>query len=495
MRYAMRSLLLAATAAVLAAPLAAQPLAGGPVIPVYSSNDDKGFSPAVAAAPGGGFGVVWRRNTDNAIVARAFRADGVPVTPASTQVSSPDDPFFGYVRPDLAALSSGGYAATWTRIFGVQSSVLLRLLDSAGRPAGPVINLGDQLTGSHVAADATGRFVVALEGNGSPPFDGVAARRFGADGAPVTPVVAIDPGGSLSDVSSFPDGSFVVVWRGIDGLFFQLFGPVANPLAPPHLIHALSGDTGLERVRVSAIAGRFVTVWSETLFAPAANRILARLWDAGGLPLGPEIVVAEAPSSSERLFLKHVAMRSDGSFLVQWEGNQPRGRRFDPQGVPVGDPFAIPVFGGIGMGDVAAAGNTWLLAWPENDLAAAPAEGPWVQRLISSCGEPAALGLCLNGRFHVEVSWHVPANGWRGAGTPIPLTAETGAFWFFAPANYELVVKILDGRGVNGHFWVFFGSLTNVEFHLTVTDTVTGQQRTYHNPAGTMASRADTEAF
>jgi len=57
------------------------------------------------------------------------------------------------------------------------------------------------------------------------------------------------------------------------------------------------------------------------------------------------------------------------------------------------------------------------------------------------------------------------------------------------------VVKVLDGRALNDHFWLFYGSLTNVEFDLTVTDTVTGQERTYHNPAGTMASRADTEAF
>jgi hypothetical protein len=35
----------------------------------------------------------------------------------------------------------------------------------------------------------------------------------------------------------------------------------------------------------------------------------------------------------------------------------------------------------------------------------------------------------------------------------------------------------------------------DVAFDLTVTDTATGQQRTYHNTAGTMASRADTGAF
>lgn len=85
--------------------------------------------------------------------------------------------------------------------------------------------------------------------------------------------------------------------------------------------------------------------------------------------------------------------------------------------------------------------------------------------------------------------------GQSGAGTPIPRTDDTGAFWFFAPANYETRRQDPRGRGVNGHFWVFYASLTDVEFDLTVTDTLTGEQRTYHNPAGTMASRADTLAF
>ena len=121
-------------------------------------------------------------------------------------------------------------------------------------------------------------------------------------------------------------------------------------------------------------------------------------------------------------------------------------------------------------------------------------EGVYVRSFSPGCGG-AAPALCLgSGRFRVEVAWKTEA-GAAGVGSPIPLTDDTGAFWFFSPSNYELNVKILDGRGNNGHFWVFYGSLTNVEFDLTVTDTATGQQRTYHNPAGTMASRADTSAF
>ena len=67
--------------------------------------------------------------------------------------------------------------------------------------------------------------------------------------------------------------------------------------------------------------------------------------------------------------------------------------------------------------------------------------------------------------------------------------------WFFQPSNVELVVKVLDGRAVNGRFWVFYGALSNVEYTITVTDTVTGAVKTYFNPQGNLASVADTEAF
>ena len=85
--------------------------------------------------------------------------------------------------------------------------------------------------------------------------------------------------------------------------------------------------------------------------------------------------------------------------------------------------------------------------------------------------------------------------GQTGLGQATALTAETGYFWFFNDRNVEIVFKLLDGRGINGHFWVFIASLTNVAFELTVTDTQSGATKTYTNTAGTFASIGDTMAF
>jgi hypothetical protein len=107
-----------------------------------------------------------------------------------------------------------------------------------------------------------------------------------------------------------------------------------------------------------------------------------------------------------------------------------------------------------------------------------------------------ATTLCLNGgRFQVRVSWRVPSQGTSGVGTAVPLTSDTGYFWFFSSNNVELMIKALDGRAFNNKFWVFYGALSDVEYTITVTDTATGVVKTYSNVSGTLASVADAAAF
>ncbi|HYG64791.1 MAG TPA: right-handed parallel beta-helix repeat-containing protein [Thermoanaerobaculia bacterium] len=138
----------------------------------------------------------------------------------------------------------------------------------------------------------------------------------------------------------------------------------------------------------------------------------------------------------------------------------------------------------------AAADAATASLW-EEDVVAAPE--PVVTALDNACAA-GATQLCLNAsRFRVQVTWE--AQGSSGSGQAVPLTSDTGYFWFFDPANVELVVKVLDGRALNGHFWVFYGALSDVRYTVTVTDTVTGRSKTYTNPAGTLASRADTQAL
>jgi len=112
---------------------------------------------------------------------------------------------------------------------------------------------------------------------------------------------------------------------------------------------------------------------------------------------------------------------------------------------------------------------------------------------------PCAAGdarLCLQGgRFAVSTEYVLPG-GASGPGHTIALTADTGAFWFFAGTNLEMLLKVLDGCAAGGHFWVFAAGLTDVQVVTTVTDSRTGASRRYVNHQGVaFAPIQDTQAF
>jgi hypothetical protein len=96
--------------------------------------------------------------------------------------------------------------------------------------------------------------------------------------------------------------------------------------------------------------------------------------------------------------------------------------------------------------------------------------------------DPTNLCLGLGGRFKVQVLW--TAQGQSGKGEALGLTSDTGGFWFFSPTNIEMLVKVLDGCALGGHFWFFAAGLTNVDVAITVTDLSTHTVRQYESRAG-----------
>jgi uncharacterized repeat protein (TIGR03803 family) len=111
---------------------------------------------------------------------------------------------------------------------------------------------------------------------------------------------------------------------------------------------------------------------------------------------------------------------------------------------------------------------------------------------------PDAMTLCLNnGRFQVRSTWTDFQGNTRNGSVVSGLTStDSGLFWFFGPTNWELLIKVLNGCGVNSHFWVFGAAATDVGYTIQVTDTQTGDVRTYTNPLGTTSPAiTDTAAF
>ncbi|HYU32550.1 MAG TPA: VWA domain-containing protein [Thermoanaerobaculia bacterium] len=103
----------------------------------------------------------------------------------------------------------------------------------------------------------------------------------------------------------------------------------------------------------------------------------------------------------------------------------------------------------------------------------------------------SATALCLAGkRFKVETTWR-DAKGKLVAAKGTALTGSTGYFSFGGSA-LDLIVKIVDGVALNGHFWAFYGGLSRAEFTVKITDPVTGVVKTFTNLAGNFTSGVDT---
>ena len=125
------------------------------------------------------------------------------------------------------------------------------------------------------------------------------------------------------------------------------------------------------------------------------------------------------------------------------------------------------------------------------------AGAPTIENATAPAGACAADHdtLCLlGGRYKVEVAWTNRRTGESGTGKMIPSSDNTGFVWFFDPGNVELAVKVLDGTAQNGKRWVFYGSLSDVQFQVRVTDTQTGKVRIYKSAQGALSSLADTRA-
>lgn len=116
------------------------------------------------------------------------------------------------------------------------------------------------------------------------------------------------------------------------------------------------------------------------------------------------------------------------------------------------------------------------------------------------CPSDVQGSLCLfDARFSVFVDFKF-ANGDQGLAHAVPLGDgnSSGYYWFFDVNNPEVLVKLIDGCAVNGHFWFFAAGLTNLEVKIGINDGQNGpgSTRTYTNPANTaFAPIQDTAAL
>jgi hypothetical protein len=150
-------------------------------------------------------------------------------------------------------------------------------------------------------------------------------------------------------------------------------------------------------------------------------------------------------------------------------------------------PGLIAVYHLDGNGSDAVAGLNGTIGGTQSSFQS-PSPSTCVSNTTTLCFE--------SGRFAVSSKWMTPG-GETGAGTVVPGASQNaGLFWFFAPDNWELLVKELNGCGVNARRWVFSAATTNVHYRLSVTEGTTGSTKRYFNYQGDNAPAVnDTGAF
>jgi hypothetical protein len=221
-------------------------------------------------------------------------------------------------------------------------------------------------------------------------------------------------------------------------------------------------------------------------------------WAAGGGGQGVAEVVTIAPGSN-------VELRSENSTIIEFFGNDNWElllKVLDARGInqhfwvylaaasSVG--YDVTVVDTVcdqrrtysGMRGVFQASTTDVTAFAED------CDSPEPPSCIPSDGV-----ICLgNGRFRVDVVWQDFDDN-IGIGRQVVIadggparSDDSGLFTFFDPNNWEMLVKVLDGCDVNGHFWVFNAATTDLAFTLSVTDTESGNRRRWSNTLGMAAA-------
>ena len=182
---------------------------------------------------------------------------------------------------------------------------------------------------------------------------------------------------------------------------------------------------------------------------------------------------------------------------------------------PVEPPALLTAIDGAGDAVVVEAGVPTVVYDGSDPDDAAPEEGESVsidsvavapdgRVIVSLCCEPVAGSLLTvdraTGAEEYSGFGHLATFGSTGtmfwtAYDAIDAGDTSGFFWFFNAANTELVVKLLDGRLVNGNFWIYYGALSDVAYTIEVTDTELGSVASYTNPLGNFCGRADIAAL
>ncbi len=282
------------------------------------------------------------------------------------------------IESSVAAAPDGRFVVSWTSYSSPgsdtsSSSVVARRFAADGTPLGADFQVNTYTTGEQrrpsVGVADNGDFVIVWQSYGSPETDtsgwSVQGRRFAANGTPQGSQFEVNTntiaGQLVPSVAVEGNGDFVVVWNWvtfIPGIQGQRFAADGTPVGGEFQVNSsLAVQIEGPEVGLDA-AGKFVVVWRvQGLDSPppgsdlSAGSIRGRRFDADGLPLGDDFQV-NTYSTGDQNF-SDVDVADDGGFVAVWRSEGSGGtdtdsasiqaQRFSTSGQPLGGEFQVNV--------------------------------------------------------------------------------------------------------------------------------------------------------
>lgn len=114
----------------------------------------------------------------------------------------------------------------------------------------------------------------------------------------------------------------------------------------------------------------------------------------------------------------------------------------------------------------------------------------------TGCVRTSTAACMHHGRFQVTLDYSTAEVTNEAARVKdVDLGPASALFYFFEDTNVEALVKVLDGCGVNGNFWVFGAAATDLAYRLIVVDTQTRRATGWLNPPGAPPAITDSAAL
>ena len=342
---------------------------------VNSATLDTQSQPAVTALAGGGFVISWNTfdatqdGSGSAIKAQLFDTSGAPVGSeflVDTQTTGTQS------SPELTALASGGFVATWTSNASGDDDIKAQIFSATGAKVGTEFRVNNTFTGAQSASDVTassnGNFIVTW----SDPANGgdIRARLFSSTGTAITTDIQVhafsSSAQSASSVTSLAGGGFVVTWTsaGVSGdsdlaVMGQIFNAAGAKVGGEFRVNTQTFAQQWQPSVTGTPDGGFIVAWrtDDDIFSGDGNSaaIKAQVFSATGAKVGGEFLVNSLASGLQTV--PSLTTLSDGRVVVTW-ANEPAASGAVTIEAQILKPNVAPAIDSNGGGDSAAVSAT-----------------------------------------------------------------------------------------------------------------------------------------